>query len=256
MPEETTYTDDSLVSTFTTGDITVIRHLKLIRNQYTGNEDVAEFSYIVENNGTENHSVGVRIMFDTMLGSNDSAPFRIPGIGNVTSETDLKGSEVPEFWQAFDSLSSPRVIAQGTLKIDNETAPDRVRFTNWGAASRNPWDYTRGKNYNGDSATCIYWNPKSVESGQTFTCKTYYGLSSLQQDNVPPLAVALSGATRLEVVENENGDRTYSPNPLTVTAYTQNIGSGTAYDADIELVLPSCMRIVDGDNVIDIPINS
>lgn len=120
-PETTTYRENSIISTDVIDDIIVTQYLNIINNQYTGRDDVAEFFYTVENTGSDNHNVGVRIMFDTMLGNNDSAPFRLPNIGNVTTEMDLRGSSVPEFWQAFDSLTSPSVIAQGTLNIDKDS---------------------------------------------------------------------------------------------------------------------------------------
>ncbi len=259
-PETTTYRDNSIISTDVIGDVVVTQYLNIVSNQYTNRDDVAEFFYTVENTGENNHNVGVRIMFDTMLGGNDRAPFRLPEIGDVTTETDLKGSAVPEFWQAFDSLTSPSVIAQGTLNIDKDSTPDRVRFTNWGTASSNAWDYSRSAgSANGDSAVCLYWNPKSLGTNETLSCKTYYGLSSLQQDNAPPLAIALSGATKLEIVEDENGVQSYSPNPFTVTAYIQNIGTGTAYNTNVELVLPEGMNVVDGDNTVslgDVPVSN
>ena len=76
--------------------------------------------------------------------------------------------------------------------------------------------------------------------------------SALQQDLRPPLAVALTGATRLEVVKNKDGKEEYSPNPFTVTAYIQNIGTGTATNARITLNLPSGMEIVEGEKTVDL----
>lgn len=252
-PQTTTFRDNSIISTEVIGDVVVTQYLNIIHNQYTGRDDVAEFFYTAENTGDNAHEIGIRIMFDTMLGRNDSAPFRLPTIGDVTTETDLRGSDAPEFWQAFDSLTSPSVIAQGTLNIDKDSTPDRVRFTNWGTASGNSWDYVRNAgSSNGDSAVCLYWNPRTIGTNETLSCKTYYGLSSLQQDNAPPLAVAISGATKLEVIEDENGKQSYSPNPFTVTAYIQNVGTGTAYNTNVELVLPEGMSVVDGSEMVSL----
>lgn len=259
-PEATTCHVNSIISTDVIDDVIVTQYLNIVHNQYTNRDDVAEFFYTVENTGPVEHEIGIRIMFDTMLGSNDQAPFRIPNIGDVTTETDLSGDDVPEFWQAFDSMTAPSVIAQGTLNVDKDSTPDRVRFTNWSTASSNRWDYVRNTgSSNGDSAVCLYWNPRTVETNQVLSCKTYYGLSSLQQDNVPPLAVALSGATKLELTENESGVQSYTPNPFTVTAYIQNIGTGTAYNTNVELILPEGMTVVDGSDTIflgDIGVNS
>ena len=104
-PQTTTFRDNSIISTAVIGDVVVTQYLNIIHNQYTGRDDVAEFFYTAENTGDNAHEIGIRIMFDTMLGRNDSAPFRLPTIGDVTTETDLRGSDVPEFWQAFDLLT-------------------------------------------------------------------------------------------------------------------------------------------------------
>lgn len=259
-PDTVSYTENVISASAVYNDISITLNYSLITNQYTGREDVAEFSYNVKNIGSSSHDVGVRIMFDTMLGGNDASPFRIPNVGDTSSETDLTGDDVPEFWQSFDSLTKPSVIAQGTIKNSSSASPDRVRFTNWHLAHNNYWDYSRtAGSANGDSAVCIYWNPRSLSSGDNYNCKTYYGLSSLQQDGTPPLAVALTGATKLEVEHNENESDTYKPNPFTVTAYIQNIGNGDAHDVTARLTLPRDMTIVDGEEIIelgDLPVNS
>lgn len=253
VPSYITYDENIIVASNIYDGVKVSLCFSLIYNQYTGREDVAEFHYTLENTEESEHNVGVRIMFDTMLGSNDSSPFRIPNIGDTSSETDLMGNNIPEFWQSFDSLSSPSVIAQGTLKTDDSSTPDRVRFTNWSMANNNPWDYSRAEGtYNGDSAVCLYWNPKSISKGDSISCKTYYGLSSLQQDGTPPLTIALTGATRLEVSHNDFETDSYNPNPFTVTAYIQNVGDGSANNVKAKLNIPDSMAIVDGEQTVDL----
>lgn len=95
--------------------ILVNQELKIVSNSNSGKADTVQIKYIVTNNDTSAHSIGTRIMMDTMLGYNDAAPFRIPGYGAVTTELELTGDGIPEYWQAFDSLTSPSVIAQGTI---------------------------------------------------------------------------------------------------------------------------------------------
>ena len=252
-PDTVTRYDNKIIGTKRIGDVIVSQHIGIIPNQYTGRDDVVEFFYTAENTSNTPHDVGVRIMFDTMLGDNDHAPFRLPAIGDVTTETDLSGEDIPEFWQAFDKLTNPTVIAQGTLKVDKASTPDRVRFTNWGSARSNQWDYIRSTGSpNGDSAVCLYWNEQTLEKDDTLACKTFYGLSALQQDLRPPLALALTGATKLEVVKNKDGKEEYSPNPFTVTAYIENIGTGTATNTKITLNLPKGMEVINGQNTINL----
>ena len=204
-------------------DIIVTRTVDIVENPYTNRYDTVDFSYSVENTSSTTHSVGIRMMFDTQIGDNDNAPFRVPGIGNVTTETDLSGTALPEYWQAFDSVTNPSIVAQGTLQISDSTDPDRIRFTNYGYATDYMWDYSRtiGTD-NGDSAVCIYWNAENLAANTTRNCKTYYGLGELSQSEEGDIQAAVSAVSRLDIVRDSNYIGTYSPNPFTVTAYITN----------------------------------
>lgn len=94
--------------------IDVTQQLSIAENSATGREDVVEIKYIITNTSEEKQYVGCRIMMDTMLGNNDSAPFRILG-EDVTTETEYTGNNIPQIWQVFDSLEKPGVLAQGTF---------------------------------------------------------------------------------------------------------------------------------------------
>ena len=223
------------------GDITVKQVLSIVRSNSTQREDTVQIKYIVTNNGTSSHSVGSRIMTDTMLGSNDAAPFRVPGIGSVTKGLELTGSSIPEYWQAFNSLTNPSVIAQGTL-LRTLNKPDKVQFTNWGRIYGTLWDHTVSPySENGDSAVGIYWNPKELASGETREYVTYYGLSEFIQDLRPPLAVSLSKTDNIEAT-----DEGYVPNPITITGFIFNNGSAAANNTKIKIQLPESF-IVDGE---------
>lgn len=114
------------IATMVVGDITIQQVATLGMNYSTGREDMAGIQYIVSNNGTTSHSVGIRIMLDTMLGDNDGVPFRIAGIGNVTSEIELSGNSIPQYWQAFDNFEQPSVIANGCFYKSVSNKPDKV----------------------------------------------------------------------------------------------------------------------------------
>lgn len=84
------------------------------------------------------------------------------------------GDDIPEYWQIFNSVTNPKIIAQGILKVDKEYMPDRVRFTNWTSARLNMWDYyvPEGQS-NGDSAVALYWNERTLGKDASFSCKTF-----------------------------------------------------------------------------------
>ncbi|MGI6559224.1 MAG: hypothetical protein ACOX20_09935 [Limnochordia bacterium] len=79
----------------------------------------------------------MRVVLDTMLGANDGAPFRVEE-AEVLTDRLYRAAQMPAFWQAFDSLSDPRVMAQGTLKGGDVTVPDLAFFTNWGSLADSP----------------------------------------------------------------------------------------------------------------------
>ncbi len=116
--------------------ITVEKILTIVPNGNTSREDTVEFKMVVTNNSTENHEVGARIMLDTMLGSNDDAPFRMPNLGAVTMRTQLEGSDIPEIYQAFNNLSEPTVVSTGTFARGADK-PDIVQFNRWGISTDN-----------------------------------------------------------------------------------------------------------------------
>ncbi|WP_052352934.1 alpha/beta fold hydrolase [Neobacillus dielmonensis] len=223
-------------------NVSVQQSLKIVTNSNTNREDMVEIKYSVKNNDSISHDAGLRIMMDTMLGYNDSAPFRVPGVGAVTSEMEFSGDNIPEYWQAFDNLENPSVISQGQL-TNTENKPDKVQFTNWGHVYNNPWNYTISPySGNGDSAVSIYWNPKPLSPGESREYTTYYGLSEFLQDLRPPIALTLTGP---KVIELDDSGK-YKPNPTTITAYFQNIGNQAANDVELSLLLPSGMKLVDG----------
>ena len=92
-------------------DIFVTQSLSFFRNPLTNVNDSVLIEYHIYNDSSENKDIGLRVMMDTMLGKNDAAPFRI-GDEAIIAEKGFKGSEIIDYWQSFDSLSTPNIIAQ------------------------------------------------------------------------------------------------------------------------------------------------
>lgn len=227
------------VSSTTYGDIYVKQTLSFVNNVSTSREDVIEIKYEVTNNGTTAHDVGARIMLDTMLAGNDDAPFRVPGTGAVTTETEYTGENIPEYWQAFDNLEDPKVVSQGSFLRDKLNPPDKVQFTNWRNVYEQPWNYTVNTgNSNGDSAVSAIWNETSLSPGQTKTYKTYYGLSELTQDLKPPLALSIYGDNTVKMNRTKYTDFTFM-------SYIENVGDGAADNVYLNITLPDGIELVD-----------
>jgi hypothetical protein len=89
-------------------------------------------------------------MLDTKLGVNDGAPLFI-GKQSIQEEAKLQKNELYPYWQAFATIISPNIIAQGLLKDDskNLTPPDYIHLANWGTLVDHPWSesYKQGRSF-------------------------------------------------------------------------------------------------------------
>ncbi|MBR2875745.1 MAG: Ig-like domain-containing protein [Clostridia bacterium] len=180
--DEVSYDSETLtsVSTMTVENVLVTQTLQIVKNEGTGLNDTVRINYTAKNLSSSDKNIGIRIMLDTMLGNNDGAPFKVPSVGNITYEREMRGNQVPQYWQAFDSLENASVFAVGTFYKNNERKPDKVQFADWGDiySSTNSWNYevNSDKSVTGDSAVAAYWNPVKVSPNGTTEVSTYYGV--------------------------------------------------------------------------------
>lgn len=218
------------------GDIAVSQRLSLVRGPSSGLMDTVAIAYTVTNLGTASHAVGVRVMIDTMLGGNDAAPFRVPGVGALTTERDFAPGQIPSFWQAFNNLSVPDMNAQGTLTGSGATPPDRFVIAAFGKLSGYPWDVTIDPAANtGDSAVGVYWNAATLAPNQSRTVTTLYGLG---QQSVAP-----SGSLRLGVTAPALIDRDTDP-VFDIVALIENPTTTAVPSVTATLTVPTGFTLV------------
>ena len=233
--------EGAIVTSWRYGEIDVTQRLSIVEGPTTGQPDTARIAYTFFNRGKENHRVGLRMCLDTMLGTNDGAPFRLADRQILTDES-LQGKQIQPYWQAFDSLSEPHVIAQGTLAGGELTPPDRVFFTNWGTLADSPWspplepgrDFTRLGEFELDSAVALMWQEVNIAPGGMLTRVTYYGLGGLTIAN----GDLTLGVTAPATVTSGDGST------FMVLGYLENRGEGVARDAVMTLDLPASLQAV------------
>ncbi len=238
-----TPTDDSLYSKYTYNGVQIETFVSFAYNTYTGRYDTMEYKYVLTNISDVSKEAGVRIFFDTMLGSNDSAPFRIAGTA-VTTHTTYTGENIPREWQVFDSLTNPTVVASGTFYQDVNDRPDKVQFLSYGNGYHDGWDCT-GSGSIGDSAVNVYYNPKELAPGESRTVKTYYGLSQFVPDPDEPIDpdpnpvynLGISAMAPQELTTNYDNTE-YVGNPFSFSGWIQNTGNMTAENVYAVLNLP------------------
>lgn len=240
--------DGKLTCTYQFGDVVVTQELGFVRGTSTRMLDTCGITYKITNNGATAHQVGLRVMLDTMCGTNDGAPMRT-GNQAITTATTLAGKEVTDYWQAFDSLVKPTVVSQGTLRGGNITAPDKVVFADWGTFADEPWDpaLTAGQSFirkgetEPDTATALYWNPSALEAGQSTSYLTYYGIG-----DVPIIGGKLTLGLTAPAETTFAHERTES---FTITGYLQNAGGFEGHDISLSLQLPEGLSLVEGSKL-------
>ncbi len=236
---------DSIVATWRYGDIEISQTLSIVRSTTTGLHDTARITYIATNDGEVEHLVGLRMVLDTMLGANDGAPFRARDMA-ILCDTVFGPGDIPHFWQAFDSLSSPSVTSQGTLVGADATPPDRVVLSNWGSLADGVWDadfvtgrdFTRSGEYELDSAIALYWDPAPLLPGESREYTTLYGMGGI---SIAPGVLSIGVTSPAEVTCGREG-----PAPFPVVAYVENSGPTVALDVRVALELPRGLALASG----------
>lgn len=240
---EPTIIDDAIHSGWQLGPVEVRQILSFARSTTTGLMDTARIEYQVHNRDSVSHMVGLRVMVDTMLGANDGAPFRVNDRALLT-DTVYYANEMPQFWQAFDSLSNPQVMSQGTLKGPDVSTPDRVYFTNWGSVADDVWnfdftpgrDYTRKGEFELDSAIALFWDPVPLGPNETRSYVAQYGLGGV---TIAPGDLVLGVTSPAQITADAEGFQTFS-----IIAYVQNAGRGESRDVTAEIKLPPGLELV------------
>jgi len=184
----------SITRVWTLRNLDITQKVTLVQSTWSLNqyEDTAELRYIIVNQDNTSHEVGVRIMFDTMLGDNDGAPIMIPYSAYSDYEREFLKSVppgIPPWWTAIEGDVSDVIFsAQGTLTEGEATIPDRFVTAAWTEIFNTRWDYTvqSDRKVIFDSAVSMWWNPVTVAAEETLEVVTYYGLGEGTPDLVPP----------------------------------------------------------------------
>lgn len=216
---------DAIVTSWALGGVEVAQTLAFTRGASTGVFDTLAVSYTARSADGLPHEVGVLIVLDTMLGSNDGAPLRAAAAAEAAAAETCWQSDSPAFWQAFDSLEEPTIMAQGTVHSPEGPRPDRMMFSNWGKLSHAGWDpaceagasLVREGEDEIDTAVAIQWSPRALGATGELTFRTDYGLAGVEVEqgdlslgltapsSLPPAALASEPGLVVGYVQNTSG---------------------------------------------------
>jgi hypothetical protein len=229
----------TITTTWEQDGVQVEERLYFAHNTATGRSDRAAIEYTIRNNNSTGRDVGLRTMLDVMIVDNDGAPFLIPGVGQVTRQSEWHGANVPDYWVAYASptFATASLKGHGQLAGGNATRPDRLVIADWTQARSTDWDYTVDPNdlVTNDSAVLLYYDPVTLGSGQTKTYRTYYGIAKtdLQLTYKAYLPLALRGCTLLpDLVVTSIAVNPASPNvgqSATISITAENHGSAATH---------------------------
>jgi hypothetical protein len=169
---------NAIISLYEQSSIRVQEKLSFVPNPDNGRLDTLSIEYQLTNLGAVSRDAGIRVMLDTMIGSNDGAPIFVPGWGRVTQEQDITSQ--PDYWIAWESANfdPAYLIAKSQLKGTGITSPSRIQIAAWPRAVASLWDFTVDQNQTilNDSAVIMYYNPATIAPGQSRTIRFYYGI--------------------------------------------------------------------------------
>jgi flagellin len=155
-------------------DVNITQSVNIVNDKY-------QIKYSIENNSGTDQQIGFLFNIDTKLGSDDYAPFIVDGDA-INSESLYTSDDIPESFIVYnDNGTNPELQAHGVLKSTDDFSiieePDQFGIGQWTSVDK--WDWEPSGSF-GDSAYSIWWNERTIKSGDSFEVNTYYGLS------VPP----------------------------------------------------------------------
>jgi hypothetical protein len=151
----------------------------------TGEWDTCQVSYVINNKDDKPHTVGVRVMLDTHLGTSAKQYFNIAGAKDIVSDkADWKGPEVPAVLLTMQKvdLTNPGLTATFSLRVSGFEPPDRLVLTRFPERDvAFGWDLPVIDMGN-DAVVGIYWTPQQVKAGATRTVGYGYGAGVVNSD--------------------------------------------------------------------------
>lgn len=154
-------------------DVEVTQSISIIKDKYN-------IQYNIKNNSPSSQSIGFEFNLDTDVANDDGVKFQV---NNTYLNTDImySGGSVPDSFKLYnENGASNKIESQGILKgegiIEDPTA---FAVGAWGTGVQTDSWVPTGNNLD-DSSYSIWWQERTVNSSESFSVNTMYGLT------VPP----------------------------------------------------------------------
>jgi hypothetical protein len=229
---------------FPSSRIRVTQTIHLVPGEQTRLLDTYLIHYTVKNQSKEPHRVGLRVLLDTFIGTNDGSPFVIPGQpGLLQTMRRFSQKEIPDYVQALeqDNLANPGTVAHVGLKgirlPNSDESPERpegLLICRYPGNSEIKWDWEpepidKAPNRK-DSCVALYWTYMLMNPGETREMAFTYGLNAVSSSGGGQLGLTVGGSFK------PGGE-------FTVTAYVKDAQPNQR----VALTLPPGLALADGE---------
>jgi hypothetical protein len=211
--------------------------------------DTCLVRYTVRNRSSIRKTIGLRVMLDTYIGSDDGVPFSVPGRKPplVDDLCVLQKLEIPDYIQALErpDPANPGTVAH--LGLKGFTLPDvaleepaEVVICRWpkeagGQYARWKWEFEPINKVPTDKDSCVvlYWFAQMMNEGETREMAFTYGLNAISsEESTQGPKLGLYAPARVRA-----GDE------FTATVYVKRPQA----DKPVELVLPAGFTLLGGE---------
>jgi hypothetical protein len=234
---------------FTSEKVQVVQHVEIVPGQ-SGYLDTVLVYYTIHNKDEGKHKIGIRVLIDTFIGSNDGVPFTIPGKkGFVDTKASYNAKEIPDYIEVIENPNDPKnpgtVARMGLrhlklpgIKLEEMDKLLICRFPGQHAGwdwkpveSMQPSNSGGDKGDKPDSCVVMYWPYEVVNPGETRHVAFTYGLGSLD--------IGSGGTLALSVPASVLPDTDF-----VVTAYVWNAVKGDK----VKLKIPAGLKLANGES--------
>ncbi len=223
--------------------VRVRQTVEIVPNEQTRLLDTCLIHYLIENNDTVPHQVGIRVMLDTFIGGNDGVPFVIPGRAGLLEGMHVFGQkEIPDYIEALENPdpANPGTVAHMGLKLrsvhvrpqDPDLEPlEKLVICRWPGTSEKRWDWeykpmNEPPDEKKDSCVVLYWEDRPMEPAARRAMAFTYGLGRISSSGDGKLGVTVGGS--------------FQPGrDFTVTVYVKDPAEGQK----VKLHLPSGLSL-------------
>jgi hypothetical protein len=166
----------------------VIQEVELVKG-LSDSLDTCLVKYTITNKSNDKKTVGLRVLLDTYIGTNDGVPFVIPGEpGFITSRFELGEKAIPQYLEAIENPDDPKnpgTAMRLGLRFDNSNIepPSKVIICGYqDGFSNKRWDVDPQEAIKKDSCVLIYWAESSLNKNEKRVLGYSYGLGEVQGD--------------------------------------------------------------------------